>query len=84
MTTWRSWFGRDRDESAEQHVRRLAGQGLQPGYLRPVLPSLVELYDRTSWLHDRVLELEARVRQLDAPSPDHGQGGARPGVTPDR
>lgn len=58
MGRLRRMFGRDVGETPEEYVRRLNGGSLG-GYVTPVLPSLVELYDRLSALEARVAELEA-------------------------
>jgi hypothetical protein len=49
-------------ESNEDYVRRVNGK-LGAGDVQPVLPALVELYDR-------VAALEARVQELARPSRD--------------
>lgn len=51
-------FGRDDGETAEQFVRRLDGGTYRGGYAAPVVPSIVELYDRIGALEARVVELE--------------------------
>lgn len=61
MSTWRQRFvgGPDKGESREDYVRRLNRSRLS-GYVAPVLPSVVELYDRITALENRVRELESR------------------------
>lgn len=53
-------FGRDDGETPERYVRRLnSGGRMSGGYVQPVLPSVVELYDRVGELEARVAELES-------------------------
>ena len=47
-------------ETAEQRVRRLANNRSN-GYIQPVVPALVDLYDRIAELETRVEELSRRV-----------------------
>lgn len=47
---------RDNKETAEQRVRRL-GNNRFNGYLQPVVPVLVDLYDRMAQLEPRVEQL---------------------------
>lgn len=51
-------FGRDVGETPEEYVRRMS-ETSRAGYVAPVLPSLVELYDRVAALEARVAELES-------------------------
>ena len=55
-TLRRLMTGHDNKETAEQRVRRLDNNRFN-GYLQPVIPALVDLYDR-------IAELEARVEEL--------------------
>lgn len=61
-------FGRDDGETPEAYVRRMRSSTMG-GYVAPVLPSLVELYDRVAALEARVAELGA-----GAPTPPGGPG----------
>lgn len=58
-------FGRDDGETSEEYVRRMSRTSTA-GYVAPVLPPLVELYDRTAALEARVADLEQRARSAPA------------------
>lgn len=49
--------GHDDVETAEQRVRRLDTTRWN-GYIQPVVPALVDLYDRIAVLEARIAELE--------------------------
>ena len=59
MGTLKRFFGRDDGETNEQYMRRLE-RSSTAGYVRPVVPSIVELYDRIAALEARVAELTER------------------------
>lgn len=58
-------LGRDAGETAEQRVRRLE-MNRWNGYIQPVLPSIVELYDRIAALEAQVDELSGAPRNLES------------------
>ena len=61
MSNWKQRLmgGPAEGESHENFVRRLARSRI-PGYVKPVLPSVVELYARVAALEQRVAQLESR------------------------
>lgn len=50
------------DESNEDFVRRLADSRVTQGYLAPILPALVELYERVGALEERQRDREPGSR----------------------
>jgi hypothetical protein len=52
-------IGRDDGETQEQYVRRMSESGVN-GYVKPVLPSLVEFYDRIATLEAQVAALQSK------------------------
>lgn len=60
MGALRRMFGQDTGESQESYMRRLAA-GSMSGYVKPVMPSVVDFYDRIAALEARVAELERQV-----------------------
>ncbi len=62
MGRLRRGFGRDDGETAEHHVRRLGVGRLGGGHAAPVVPSVIELYDRVARLESRVAEFEGASR----------------------
>ena len=52
-------IGRDDGETQEQYVRRMR-EGDVNGYVKPVLPSLVEFYDRIATLEAQVAALQSK------------------------
>lgn len=63
MGRFRRMFGRDAGETPEDYVRRL-NSGSLAGYVKPVLPSIIELYDRVSLLERHIRSLEDEVAAL--------------------
>jgi hypothetical protein len=57
--TLKRLIGRDDGETQEQYVRRMSENGVN-GYVKPVLPSLVEFYDRIATLEAQVAELQSK------------------------
>jgi hypothetical protein len=48
-------FGRDTNESAEEYMRRLNTEDMgRGGYVKAIVPSIVELYDRVAALEARL------------------------------
>jgi hypothetical protein len=51
----RRMFGRDTNESAEEYMRRLNTEDMgRGGYVKAIVPSIVELYDRVAALEARL------------------------------
>ena len=63
MGAVRRLFGRDTGETPEQYVRRLSWSATTP-YVKPVLPSVIELYDRVAALEAHVAYLEGEIARL--------------------
>ena len=63
MGAVRRLFGRDTGETPEQYVRRLSSSSMT-AYVKPVLPSVIELYDRVAALEYQVAKLEREIAQL--------------------
>ena len=57
----RRLVGRDDGETQEQYVRRLSESGAI-GYAKPVLPSLVEIYDPIATLEAQVAALQSKIQ----------------------
>jgi len=61
MGMLRRLVGRDDGETQEQYVRRLSESGVI-GYAKPVLPSLIEIYDRVATLEAQVAALQSKIQ----------------------